>query len=802
MKILKFLNNVFVYHGFFAVFLGVSLLPYYFGGSMILGGEGHYILDFHLLSKIYSYAWIDLFTGISATSFNFNFFITFFLSLLESFLKNTRIINFLIVFIIFYLPFFGMFLASTLLTKTAFYSFLVSFFYVVCPFTLYSLGYINLWNYLSFFMVPMAFWFIVRFYDDPRFFLFFGLFTAMFAFTNANPPLLLIFQISLFISATFAVLLHEIKFTVAKFLKMYALAVFSFAVFNIWWIFVWLQALSADISKMYTADFAVNYARDYVYALRPLPLKIFSLTGLVASYKPGDIYQYLYNLPISYFITLIPIGIVVFSLIQCKNLARQKTMLFLLASYTVLIYLSKGPAGFFGFFYRWALSHAPFFSVFKSPVEKWGVLLIFILSLLLLLSLKNLSSARDKKWVYSFFAVYLLFCSIPVFKSSLIPDNIMGDGHVSSRKFFDKREYKSFRKEMAEDPVTYRILSLPGSLNYQIALDLGNNKYYTGMDPIVSNTGRQYIAAYSSNYISSFNIIFDNLSKEYFPEILKVYNVGKIVINKDTIPWFGFREKESPEEVGQLFLTYMSNKIDGSIETFDPPVFLPKIYTADSLSLVIGDISFLGALAEHKLIAKKPAILFSEYNDLPKIEGLFGVRSDMTSRNPDLSVDLKKGISFHKTDIASPNLIFKRVNPIKYIVQIKNPDDPFWLIFLESYHRKWKIFLTGHPDVRSIEDENIVANYTDLGVKESRSMERFSLSDLKYLFRKPLEAGHFNVNGYANGWLLDPKKLGSGTSVTLVLFFLPQAHACLGFLISGMGLIITLIFLLFRKPKR
>lgn len=781
MKILRALNNTFVYHGFFAVLLGASLLPYYSGGSMILGGEGHYILDFHLLSKVYSYAWIDLATGLTATSFNFNFFLTFFLSFVETLLKNERAVNFLVVFMIFYLPFFSMFKAARLLEKSPFYAFLAAFFYVVNPFSLYGLGFINIWNYLIFFMVPMSFWFIVRFYDDPRFFLFFGLFTALFAFTNANPPLLLIFQVSLFMSTAFAVLLREERFTLSKFLRKYLLAVFSFAVFNIWWIFVWLQALSTDIPKMYTSGFAVNYAKDYAEALRPLPLKIFSLTGLVVLYRPGDIYQYLYNLPVSYFITLVPVGIVVFSLIQYKNLAKDKIALFLLSSYAILIFLSKGPAGFLGFLYSWALSHVPFFSVFKSPVEKWGVLLIFFFTLLLLFSFKNFKGGKKKPAVI-FFIGYLLFCSIPFFKFSLVPDNTMSDGHISSRKFIDKSEYLSFRKAMAEDPVTYRILSLPGSLNYQVALDLGLGRSYTGMDPVVSNTGRQFIAAYSSNYISGFDVLFDNLTEDHLPEILKLYNIGKIVINRDTLPWFGYREKIPPEDLSRSLASSMAGERNGAIEVFNAPLFLPRIYSSGASQIVDGDISGLPALAERKMIPKKPVILFKEYNDPAELSHLAKARPTAAR--------------------VSPDIVFRRVNPTKYIVQFTNPGDPFWLVFLESFHKKWKIFPAGPLESRDGNEGDIVAEHTDLGVREKRSLERFSLRDVKYLFTKPMETRHFNVNGYANGWFLDPGKLSTGPSITLVLFFLPQAHAYLGFLISLAGFLISVLVLLLKKPKK
>ena len=805
MKISKVFDNTLFFHGLFAVLITLSLLPYYAKGGMVLGGEGHYILDFKLLSKTSSYAWIDLATGISATSFNFNFFITFFFSFLETILKNSRLINFLVTFAIFYLPFFSMFNVVKLFEKSSFYTFLIAFFYIVNPFTLYSLSFINIWNYLTFFMVPMGFWFIVRFYNDPRFFLFFGLFTAVFAFTNANPPLLLIFQISLIMSTAYAVLLRENKFTLVKFLKKYSLVLFSFALFNIWWILIWLQALSADIPKMYTSDFAVNYAQDYVRALRPLPLKIFSFTGLIPLGRPGDIFLDLYNTHLSFFVTLIPVGILIFSLLQFRDKCKSRSVVFLLTSYLILIFMSKGPAGIFGFLYKFALIRVPFFSVFKSPVEKWGVLLIFVFSLLLIHCFSELRNIKQRRCVIFFFAAYLIFCSVPLFKASLIPNYVMNDGSLGSRKFHDKIEYKSLRKELSEDAVTYRILSLPGSLNYQVALDLGNRTYYTGMDPVIYNTGRQFIAPYSSNFISSFNVLFNNFSKDYFSEILRLFNVGKIVINKNMLPWFGYMEKETPEELSQLFSKYMSGKMFGNMEMFDAPDFLPRLYSADTAVIAYGDISGLIALAQRKLILKKPFILFSEYNNLSRLVSSTNDRVDVSSKNTDNGTAYL--LSFREADrnvlgpVSGPNIVFKRVNPTKYIVQIENAQTPFWLIFLESYHKKWNIFLGGAPDIKLFKDRDIVADYPDLSVKESRSMEKWSLRDTKYLFTKSLDTLHLNANGYANAWLIDPQKIKQGKDITLVIYYLTQSYAYLGFLISGFGFLGALFILTRIKLK-
>ncbi|MEM2974854.1 MAG: DUF6541 family protein [Candidatus Bathyarchaeia archaeon] len=44
---------------------------------------------------------------------------------------------------------------------------------------------------------------------------------------------------------------------------------------------------------------------------------------------------------------------------------------------------------------------------------------------------------------------------------------------------------------------------------------------------------------------------------------------------------------------------------------------------------------------------------------------------------------------------ASPNLVFERVNPCKYVVHVEEAKEPFLLIFSESYHPLWKAFVEG-----------------------------------------------------------------------------------------------------------
>jgi len=153
-----------------------------------------------------------------------------------------------------------------------------------------------------------------------------------------------------------------------------------------------------------------------------------------------------------------------------------------------------------------------------------------------------------------------------------------------------------------------------------------------------------------------------------------------------------------------------------------------------------------------------------------------------------------------------PEITFKRINPTKYYVQVQGAKSPFWLVFSESFHKQWRIYKVQSSKfkVQSLFSD-IVADYPKLGVKEAKHLMKFTPRDIKLLFRKPLGAQHQLVNGYANGWYIEPKKLGLGEDFTLVLYFWPQSLFYLGLGISGITLIGCLGYLLAnfikKKPK-
>src|SRR3972149_939717 len=78
----------------------------------------------------------------------------------------------------------------------------------------------------------------------------------------------------------------------------------------------------------------------------------------------------------------------------------------------------------------------------------------------------------------------------------------------------------------------YRVLSLPGSLNYQVALKTGGG-FYTGNDPILSNVNKPFIAPYSETTAGKFTQLFDSISQPNYLNLLGLYNIRKIVVDKD-----------------------------------------------------------------------------------------------------------------------------------------------------------------------------------------------------------------------------------------------------------------------------
>ena len=201
--------------------------------------------------------------------------------------------------------------------------------------------------------------------------------------------------------------------------------------------------------------------------------------------------------------------------------------------------------------------------------------------MLLLFVIRELNWHKYYKPVVWLFVAYLIFCSIPVVIGGIIPDYDVGNWGKVSRKYKDKSEYKILRETINSDDFEYRILSLPGNGNYQVLMFDADQRAYTGLDPLLMNTNKPLIPAYSG--IDGMNfLLFENISTPYYEKLFGIYNIGKIVINEDLEPWFGFVEKEGAPALKDIFNDKgMPFQRWGNVTVYDNNSnFLPRIYAA------------------------------------------------------------------------------------------------------------------------------------------------------------------------------------------------------------------------------
>jgi len=613
----KTINNYSFFLFLYVLFLFLILLPFYRHGQVILGGEGNFYLDFskHLIN--YSYLWENNAVGLPSASANSNFPNIYFLTLMQQIVQNVQLANLLLVFLIYFLPFGGMYLLLKKIKIAPYLAFLLSLFYVINPFSSILSANLHHWNLLISFAFPLFFLTIISFYDENwKLFLGIGFVSFFLAFVNVNPPLIVILQIFLFLSTVITAFYLKKKISLFEISKKYLVVLSSFFAFNFWWLLPWIYFL-ARAEYQYTMGFALSWLRGADLFV-PAWWKVTQLRMLFSNpLDPKfDYFSRHYSFFLAYLILYIPITVVIFSLWRKNKIKKHLSLIIFIL--LIVSFLAKGAHGVFGKLYETMVMQIPFFNIFKTSAEKWGVLFIFFLTLYFALYLLEEKRGLVYRRIIKLFIFYLFYCSIPFLTSNFIPDYKFNDQITGSRKYFDKFEYQELRKKLNDDPEQYRVLSLPGSQNYQVALHLKSDKFYTGIDPVLNNTNKPFLAAYNGNITQRFGVLFDEISHPDYLNLIGFYNIKKIVINKDMYPWFGFQEKESVSEMEEVLdesLEFFKNE---AVSLYDVGEnFLPRFYTPNQVIYSPESTQYeLPELVSLNNVSERTALFISPYEKI------------------------------------------------------------------------------------------------------------------------------------------------------------------------------------------
>ena len=132
-----------------------------------------------------------------------------------------------------------------------------------------------------------------------------------------------------------------------------------------------------------------------------------------------------------------------------------------------------------------------------------------------------------------------------------------------------------------------------------------------------------------------------------------------------------------------------------------------------------------------------------------------------------------------------PKIAFIRINPTKYIIDIKDAKDPYSLVFLAAFNKKWKLFVSDYsydPFINSVSNE-----YFEGDIKEGKHSNLFLYKSMFDTWGKmPIaDENHFTANGYANSWFISPSDVSGKTDYILVLEMTSQRNFYAALIISG-----------------
>ncbi|MFA4942597.1 MAG: hypothetical protein WC564_03115 [Patescibacteria group bacterium] len=526
----------------------------------------------------------------------------------------------------------------------------------------------------------------------------------------------------------------------------------------------------------------------------------------------------------------------------------------------LFLFLAKGSQAPFGEVFNWLFNYFPFFSLLRNPDNKLGSIIIFILSVMVLITL--LKNKRFYHALVGFFVGFIIIYNIPLFiGDALVEKNegLMFDNLVSI-----SNDYNNIHAILNYKKVDFSILNIPGIRTSSYKIDGESGDGHSGQDLLrrIINKPLIYLRKLSSNSAESYEVIKNS---ENNLNVSKVLNLKYLMLRWD-IPEL-IREKNS--ESGEISLLELSENIKNSnrysqitdkdhgvldIYKINNNSFLPHLYIPQFIITTSQNFSKLLDIVSMETYNIRSAIYFNKKNVM--------VAGEEEAFDPS---KLRREI------VVTPIIEFKKINPVKYRVVVHGASKSFPLVFSDSFHDGWRSYLVnyqknylnfhavdykildGNEDDQASNKEfddfinsGYISSFGDLKEKNIEHVkwennkevldynEKYKIdfisknfqgtiqndnldsgSFYETWFTKPIDdnKNHFMVNGYANSWIIDPDKACFNSSkciknsdgsydMELVVEFWPQRLMYVGLFISSITLIGCLGYLGFDLIRR
>ncbi len=641
-------------------------------------------------------------------------------------------------------------------------NYIPSFLYAFSPFLFCEIIGGSWYTWVSYAFAPMLFMNLLNYIKTKALKQLIGfLVSAILVMSSMHNFVLVETIIFLFLVHNILVKRQELK----KALFRYSFAHMILVVFSLYWILPFSGTLTdfyQYVFKNPSFDMGFQAVR---YSTQNIP-NILSLIG----YLDRNIYYHAipdFILPL-FIVSVFSIWLlIVSSLVLKKQFLEYKAFpwLFILL---LSIFLIKGGNPPFGGLTMWFYNIFPIMKLYRGPTHMM-FLAAFITPVLAACSLNYLieNSMHKKKIAYIFGFCIFIWISGWWYNGDL-GHEILKNKQKDYVDFYAlspglQKIYERNEKEL----LNHRILFLPAVFSPLYLETEYQNKAQGGQ--------AEYMYLKNPTFTSELNLFANQIENSFcegmdnnYANYLRLFSVKDIVLRYDIAPlftesatyWNSNRVKKILDS-SDYFEKFLEEKYEIGY-SLKPEYFLPHIYSSTISTIVDGDRETLMSITDTKYLGRKPVLLFTQ-----KMQGL--KKMNAASQEPEIT--------------------FKKINPTKYVVKVERARGPFWLVFSESFHNQWHLYYL-QPIASNLQlFKEIVAAYPNLKVKEAKHIMQFTPQDIRFLFEKPLKAQHHLVNGYANGWYIEPEKLSLGEDFTLVLYFWPQSLFYLGLIISGLTLI-------------
>ena len=442
----------------------------------------------------------------------------------------------------------------------------------------------NPWFFLGYVGLPVTAigcYFLTKYYLRGVLCLIFGYLSITSSFAN-TPMIAIVIMSNILIVFYFGISKH---FDFRKQLFLVTSIVLIFILTNFWWLGLLWDYREEGSAIILNAIDVTHWAVDTSRNANIFNLLTNSFTGSLA----GGAVPYSKFLENSFIVGLYIFFPIIFLSHLLKNF-KTPYIAYLLIVYFAIMFLVKGTQAPFGSIYLFMLKYIPYFGIFKTPAEKFGVLFIFWQAFILSITFK-----KNMHIVVG--ALIIILLAYPAYTGNLFADISTTEGIKLKARQKVPWSYKEVAAIINEDEFNGRVLLLPLVDNYQVTHSSTN---YRGLPFLKSMIKKPLIENWNIRRDNTFLFLKNLQNEPVFSAWAKRFNINWIVLNKDLSSHFiknpsdeiidielMLNSGEGYKRVGEFEnLTLYKAKIKENSKDITSEGIIPHIYSPSKINII------------------------------------------------------------------------------------------------------------------------------------------------------------------------------------------------------------------------